>query len=99
MDLTEKQRRHLKGLAHSLNPVILIGNAGVSDAVVAETIRALNDHELIKVRMPGQPREERDAALAGLAGRSGSELVTRIGHVAVLYRAHPEQPRILLPGR
>lgn len=98
MNLTEKQRRHLKGLAHSLNPVILVGNAGVSDAVVAETVRALNDHELIKVRLPGLPREERDVALAGLAQRSGSELVTRIGHVAVLYRAHPTQPKILLPG-
>jgi RNA-binding protein len=98
VDLTEKQRRHLKGLAHSLNPVILVGNAGVSDAVVAETVRALNDHELIKVRLPGLPREERDVPLAALAQRSGGELVTRIGHVAVLYRAHPTQPNILLPG-
>ena len=53
MQLSEKQRRHLKGLAHPLKPVILMGNAGLSEAVVAETIRALNDHELIKVRLPG----------------------------------------------
>jgi RNA-binding protein len=98
MQLSERQRRHLKGLAHPLKPVILMGNAGLTDAVVAETQRALHDHELIKVRLPGQDREERDAALAALAERTQSTMVTRIGHVAVLYRAHPKLPRIVLPG-
>lgn len=97
VELKEKQRRHLRGLAHALKPVIQVGNAGVTDAVVAETSRALHDHELIKVRLPGGDRDARDAALAGLAGRTGSALVTRIGHVAVLYRPRPELPRILLP--
>lgn len=98
MQLNEKQRRHLKGLAHPLKPVILMGNAGLTDAVVAETQRALADHELIKVRLPGQDREERDTALSQLAERTGSALVTRIGHVAVLYRPRPDVPRIVLPG-
>lgn len=98
MQLTEKQRRHLKGLAHPLKPVILMGNAGLTEAVVAETRRALSDHELIKVRLPGVDREERDAALAELAARTESVMVTRIGHVAVLYRPNPELPRIVLPG-
>jgi RNA-binding protein len=98
MQLTEKQRRHLKGLAHPLKPVVLMGNAGLTDALVAETQRALSDHELIKVRLPGLDRKDRDAALALLAERTGSVMVTRIGHVAVLYRAHPTLPRIVLPG-
>jgi RNA-binding protein len=98
MQLSEKQRRHLKGLAHPLKPVILMGNAGLTEAVIAETLRALNDHELIKVRLPGLDREERDAALARLAERTESTMVTRIGHDAVLNRAHPEVPRIVLPG-
>ncbi len=98
MQLTEKQRRHLRGLAHLLKPVILIGNAGVSDGVVAETVRALADHELIKVRLPGLPREERDAALADLATRTDSALVNRIGHVAILYRPNAELPKIVLPA-
>lgn len=98
MDLTEKQRRHLKGLAHPLKPVILMGNAGLTPAVVAETRRALADHELIKVRLPGLEREERDAQLTQLAADTGSALVTRIGHVAVLYRARPDLPKILLPA-
>jgi RNA-binding protein len=98
MQLNEKQRRHLKGLAHPLRPIILMGNAGLTDAVAAETSRALADHELIKVRLPGLDREQRDAALQALAERTGSALVTRIGHVAVLYR--PSQPlaKIVLPG-
>jgi RNA-binding protein len=98
MELTEKQRRHLKGLAHPLKPVVLMGNAGLTDAVVAETQRALTDHELIKVRLPGLGREERDAALQGLAERTESTMVTRIGHVAVLYKPNPKLPRIVLPG-
>ena len=98
VQLTEKQRRHLRGLAHLLKPVILIGNAGVSPGVVAETDRALHDHELIKVRLPGQPREERDAALADLAARTGSAMVGRIGHIAILYRPNPELPKIVLPA-
>jgi RNA-binding protein len=97
VQLNEKQRRHLRGLAHPLKPVILVGNAGVTDAVVAETARALHDHELIKVRLPGGDRDARDASLAALADRTGSALVTRIGHVAVLYRARPGLQRILLP--
>jgi RNA-binding protein len=98
MQLTEKQRRHLKGLAHPLKPIILIGNAGLTDAVVAETTRALADHELIKVRVPGQDREARDAVLASLTERTGSAFVARIGHVAVLFRPREKVSRFVLPG-
>lgn len=97
MKLTEKQRRHLRGLAHPLKPVILVGNAGVSEAVIAETRRALQDHELIKVRMTGAEREARDAALENLAAVTGSALVGRIGHVATLYLRRAELPKIILP--
>lgn len=97
MKLSEKQRRHLRGLAHPLKPVILIGNAGVSEGVVAETRRALQDHELIKVRMTGADRDVRDAALEALARDTGSVLVGRIGHVATLYRKRSELPKIVLP--
>lgn len=98
MQLTEKQCRHLRGLAHPLKPVILLGNAGLTPAVVAETDRALRDHELIKVRLPGLERGARDTTLAELAQRTSSTMVTRIGHVAVLYRPDPELPKITLPA-
>jgi RNA-binding protein len=95
--LSERQLRHLRGLAHALKPVIRLGNAGLTDAVVAEAARALHDHELIKVKAPGGDRPARDAHFATLATRTGSTLVQRIGNVATLYRAHPERPRILIP--
>lgn len=98
MKLNEKQRRHLRGLAHVLKPVVFIGQAGASDAVAAETAQALGDHELIKVRVTGMEREARNQALESLASRTASELVGRIGHVAILYRRHPDRPRILLPA-
>ena len=97
MALVEKQLRFLRGRAHPLKPVVQLGQAGLTDAVVAETARALHDHELIKVRVQGAEREARDAMLAQLAGRTGSELVTRIGHVAVLYRQREGLPRLVLP--
>ena len=98
MTLNEKQRKHLRGLAHALKPVVFIGKAGTSDAVAAEVVQALKDHELIKVRVTGMEREARDEALESLATRTGSELVGRIGHVATLYRRNPEKTRIVLPA-
>jgi RNA-binding protein len=81
--LSERQRRHLRGLAHALKPVVRLGNAGLTPAVLAETARALEDHELIKVKVPGGDRTARDALSAALARDSGSALVHRIGNVAV----------------
>ena len=74
-----------------------LGNAGLTEAVVRETARALSDHELIKVKAPGGDRAARDALMNGLAQRSGSALVQRIGNVAVLYRPRTEMPKILIP--
>jgi RNA-binding protein len=96
--LTDNQRRFLRGRAHALKPVIQIGGAGVTDAVAKETGRALRDHELIKVRSRGAEREARDALFADLAARTGSSLVHRIGHVAVLYRPRGRgKPGLLIP--
>ena len=97
MELSENQRRFLRGRAHALKPIIQIGNNGLTDAVAKETERALHDHELIKVRAPGADREARDALLAELATRTRSALVHRIGHVAVLYRANKAKPGLIIP--
>jgi RNA-binding protein len=96
--LTEKQRKHLRGLAHALEPVILIGQGGLTGGVVLETTRALNDHELIKVKARAAGREARDAVFADLAERTGGELVHRVGHVCVLYKRRAKLPKIILPG-
>ena len=71
--LSERQRKHLRALAHALRPVIRLGNAGLTPAVTAETARALEDHELIKVKAPGGDRGARDELFAALA-RAGIAL-------------------------
>ena len=95
--LSERQRKHLRALAHALQPVVRLGSAGLTAAVTAEADRALADHELIKVKGPGGDRERRDELFAGLARDTGSTLVHRIGNVAVLYRPRKDPPRILVP--
>lgn len=96
-ELSEKQRRHLRGLAHELKPLIRLGNAGLTEALAMETARALHDHELIKVKGPGGDREARDALFIDLAERTASALVHRIGNVAVLYRPNATLQRIVIP--
>ena len=96
-DLSERQQRHLRGRAHALKPVIRIGNAGLTEAVARETARALHDHELIKVKPPAAIARRAMPWSTQLAQRTGSALVHRIGHVAVLYRPAPSLPRILIP--
>lgn len=95
--LSDRQRRHLRGLAHELQPIVRLGSAGLTEAVARETDRALTDHELIKIRAPGGDREARDSLFAELARRTGSSLVHRIGNVAVLYRPRADLPRIVIP--
>lgn len=97
--LSERQKKHLRGLGHALKPVIWVGNAGLTEALARETARALEDHELIKVKAPLGDRAARDQLLAELAQRTGSHLVNRIGNVGLLYRAHPKLPKILIPDR
>lgn len=96
--LSESQKRHLRGLAHHLKPVVQMGAKGLTDAVLMEIERALHDHELIKVKLNPGDREQRAADVAGIVDRTGAELVQRIGNVACLYRRHPEEPSITLPA-
>jgi RNA-binding protein len=97
VQLSEKQRRHLRGLAHALRPVVMIGHSGLTEAVIAEASRALQAHELVKIRVRAAARADRDQLLAALAERTASSLVHRIGHVAVFYRPNPQLRKILIP--
>lgn len=96
MELTEKQKKHLRRLAHPLNPVVLVGQDGDSPGVVHELDVALGAHELVKVRARVGDRDERNLLLDRLAIATKSELIQRIGNVGVYYRAKRE-PRIMLP--
>lgn len=86
MSLTTKQKQQLKGRAHKLKPVIMIGNQGVTPAVIKEIDRALNDHELIKIKMLGANREARQVMANEIAAQSGAEMVQLIGAIGVFYR-------------
>ncbi len=97
MSLTDKQLRYLRGKAHALKPIILIGQNGLTPGVLAETQRALADHELVKLRIQAADRAARDALLAQLVRDSQSSLVTRIGHVAVLFKPNATLSRMPLP--
>ncbi|MGO8857232.1 MAG: ribosome assembly RNA-binding protein YhbY [Steroidobacteraceae bacterium] len=97
MHLSEKQKKYLRRLAHPLSPIVMLGNAGLTDGVVNELDRALTDHELVKVSARIGERDVRNQALATLAARTSAELVQRVGHVGVFYRRRKELPKILIP--
>ena len=89
--MTPAQRRQLRARAHGLKPVILVGDAGVSDGVLAETDRALHDHELIKIRLPAADRDTREQMAEQICERLGAEHVQAIGHMRVIFRANPQE--------
>jgi RNA-binding protein len=93
LDLTPKERQALKGQAHALAPVVLLGSQGLTEAVVKEIDRALTAHELIKVRVPGDDRDERDALFHSVAGQLNAACVQSIGKMLVLYRPLPDEVR------
>ena len=97
MALSEKQKKHLRRLAHPLSPIVMLGNAGLTDGVVAELDRALTDHELVKVSARVGERDARNEALTALSGRTGAEIVQRVGNVGVFYRRRANLPKILIP--
>jgi putative YhbY family RNA-binding protein len=99
LTLTRDERLVLRGRAHHLNPVVLLGAAGLTEAVFKETDRALAAHELIKVRVPGDDRDEREAIFAQLAERLGAARVQMIGKLLVLYRPRPEEEAKEAPPR
>lgn len=91
MTITEKQRRWLKRQVHHLKPVVLLGQAGLTDRVLAEIAGALAHHELIKVKVNAGDRALRDALVEEITARTGSDLVDRIGNMAAFYRANPDR--------
>jgi RNA-binding protein len=95
--LTGKQRRHLRGLAHDLRPIVQVGKGGLDDGLLAAVDRALVDHELIKVKLGEAAGLDRHAAADALARATTSELAQVLGNIIVLYRAHPDDPQIELP--
>jgi len=92
--LTSRQRKLLRGKAHALEPVVHVGQHGVSEAVLRSVDEALAAHELIKVRL--HEPEDKKADAAALADGTRAELCGLVGHTVILYRPDPEHPKIVV---
>ncbi len=86
MKLSQDQKKHFRAIGHQLNPVVTIADKGLSDTVLAEIDRALNDHELIKVKVVCEDREDKKAIIAEIITLTTATLVQSIGHVALILR-------------
>jgi RNA-binding protein len=95
-ELSVEQRKYLKGLAHQLKPVVMIGAQGLTEPVIKETGRALAAHELIKVRVLGDDRAAREAYLSELCVALDASPVQHIGKLLLLYKP-AEKPKLRLP--
>ena len=95
--LTGKQRRFLRGLGHNLSPALFVGKEGVSEAVVAALDEALLTHELVKVKLGQNAVEDRNQAASALSAATSSHIAQVLGNTILIYRKHPEKPRLKLP--
>ena len=98
MNLNNNQRKFLRKKGQQLKPVVWIGQAGLSAAVLAELEQALEHHELVKAKVAAGDRSVRDEIIDQMCEQSGAALVQRIGHMALLYRPASDLPRLVLPA-
>lgn len=94
--LSTQQRKYLKGLAHTLKPVVTIGSDGLSPGVVEELSRNIAHHELMKIKLPAGDKAGRESMLNAACDAVGAAAVTLIGRTGIMFRAG-EKPRIRLP--
>lgn len=98
MTLSKKQKQFLKGLAHPLKPVVLLGQNGLTEGVLAEIDNALNYHELIKVKVATDDREMKQLIIDAIVRETEAQAIAKIGHIVVLYR-QSEDKKIELPRK
>jgi RNA-binding protein len=97
MTLTGKQNRHLRSLGHHLEPVVQLGKRGLTDSVRSAVDAALEQHELVKIRIGTECPEDKDEIAAGLGPALKAEVAQVLGRTILLYRRHPKEPKIKLP--
>ncbi|MCK0155363.1 YhbY family RNA-binding protein [Alcanivorax sp. S6407] len=87
MPLSSQDIKRLRRIGHHLKAILILGDKGLTDTFIEELNARLEDHELIKVKVNAESRDDRAAIVAGLCENSGAELIQRIGNIALLYRA------------
>ena len=97
MELKEKQKKYLRGLGHKLEPKARSGNPGLTQNLIKEVEAQLLFHELIKVKVAAEDREERDRFIERLCAATKATLVQRVGNIALLYKKNTKKPKIELP--
>jgi putative YhbY family RNA-binding protein len=98
VDLTPTQRRALKARAHHLQPVVMVGEAGLTAAVIREIASNLKSHELIKIRVLSDDRQHRTTLIEEICRTVDAAPVQQIGKVLVVYRPRPDEPESSLPS-
>lgn len=89
--LSIQELKRLRQIGHALNPVVMIGGQGLTEGVIEETNRALNDHELIKIKIAGEDRDTRAQVIDALIAETQAEVVQKIGKIALLYKKAAKQ--------
>ena len=90
MALSNEQKKAYRGIGHDLNPIVTVANNGLTRGVMDELNRALDDHELIKIKVSVGDREVKKVVIAELIKKTGAELVQQIGNTALLLRRNPK---------
>ena len=99
MSLSRPQIKYLVSLAHSLKPVIMIGQHGITENILKELDIALNHHELVKIKIAGEDRDSKNAIVEQLCKSSDTDKVQAIGKTLTLYRRNKDKPKIELPKK
>ncbi|MBT4553084.1 MAG: ribosome assembly RNA-binding protein YhbY [Candidatus Thioglobus sp.] len=99
MKLTNNQKKFLRSKGHALKPVVMVGQHGLSESVLAELESSMNKHELLKIKIRTEDKDEKQKMIDKIIEFSQSYLVQVIGNVMVIYRAFDEDPQIILPRK
>ncbi len=96
MHLTQKQKKTLKGLGHSLHPLVTIADQGLKPTIFDAMNEALDAHELVKIRLRNKDKTLNNEQLAELCEKTGATVINKIGYTALLFKRNPTNPGIEL---
>lgn len=97
--LTINQKKFLRGIAHNLNPMIIIGAQGVTESLMAELEKTLAHHEILKIKIAAGEREDRKQVIDFVCAETKAQLVQSVGKVFVIFRAKKKDSQIELPRK
>jgi RNA-binding protein len=97
--LTNNQKKFLRSMGHALKPVVMVGQHGLSESVLAELESTMTKHELLKIKIRSEGKKEKQQMINKIVELSQSHLVQVIGNIVVIYRPFDEEPQIILPRK